>query len=298
MWQRVAGPAGPLNLKDRTALLVGPTSGIGEAMAHQLASAGATLILAGRDPVKLARLQEALRSKTSVHAVRLDLADLGSVAAAAREIHDRVAAIHVVIANAGVLYTGNEPQLTRDGFELTMGVNHLGNAALILAVQDLVRNAAPSRIVVVASEAHRRAGDAPIDDLTAGPDFSGLRAYSRSKLANILFARELARRLRPVGVTVYSAHPGVVDTPILNAFARSRFDRAGLRLARLLFLAPEQAARGILRVAADPTLQEPSGAYFELGKPNRGSEASNDPMLARQLWELTERVLTTRNFAH
>jgi NAD(P)-dependent dehydrogenase (short-subunit alcohol dehydrogenase family) len=122
-------------------------------------------------------------------------------------------------------------------------------------------------------------------------NFSGLRAYSRSKLANILFARELARRLQPAGVTVYAAHPGVVDTPILDAFARTRFDRAGLRLARMLFLAPDEAARGILRVAADPTMQEPSGSYFELGKPNRGSSLSNDPMLAQRLWELTERLL-------
>jgi NAD(P)-dependent dehydrogenase (short-subunit alcohol dehydrogenase family) len=293
MLQRVAGPAGPLNLRDKTVLLVGATSGIGEAMAHQLAAAGATLIIAGRDPGKLARLAQVLRSKASelVHTVRVDLADLGSVAAAAKEMHERVAAIHVLIANAGILYMGNERQLTRDGFELTMGVNHLGNAAFILAVQDLMRTAAPARIVVVASEAHRRAGDAPLDDLMGERNFSGLRAYSRSKLANILFARELARRLQPAGVTVYAAHPGVVDTPILDAFARTRFDRAGLRLARMLFLAPDEAARGILRVAADPTMQEPSGSYFELGKPNRGSSLSNDPMLAQRLWELTERLL-------
>ncbi len=293
MWQRVAGPAGPLNLKDRTVLIVGATSGIGEALAHQVAAAGATLIIAGRDLLKLARLAEALRSKTGalVHTVRIDLADLGSVSAAANEIRERVTAIHVLIANAGLLYVGNQPRLTRNGFELMMGVNHLGNAALILALQDLVQSAAPSRIVVVASEAHRRAGDAPFDDLMGGPSFSGLRAYSRSKLANVLFARELARRLQPAGVTVYAAHPGVVDTPILDAFARSRFDRAGLRLARLLFLAPEQAARGILRVAADPTVREPSGTYFELGKPNRGSDLSNDAMLAQRLWELTDRLL-------
>jgi NAD(P)-dependent dehydrogenase (short-subunit alcohol dehydrogenase family) len=298
MLQRVAGPAGPLNLRAKTALLVGATSGIGEALAHQLAASGAMLIIAGRDPGKLTWLADTLVSKASapVHAVRVDLADLGSIAAAAKEIHERVAAIDMLIANAGVLYMGSERQLTRDGFELTMGVNHLGNAALILAVQDLVRSAAPSRIVVVASEAHRRAGDAPLDDLMGEISFSGLRAYSRSKLANILFARELARRLQPAGVTVYAAHPGVVDTPILDAFARTRFDRAGLRLARLLFLPPERAARGILRVAADPTLQEPSGSYFELGKPNRGSGLSNDPMLGRQLWELTERLLKGRAF--
>lgn len=298
MLQRVAGPKGPLNLKNKTVLLVGPTSGIGEAMAHQLAVAGATLIIAGRDSTKLARLADALRANTTapVHAIRLDLADLGSVAAAAKEIHERVAAIDVLIANAGLLYMGNERQLTRDGFELTMGVNHLGNAALILAVEDLVRAAAPSRIVVVASEAHRRAGDAPLDDLMGEHNFSGVRAYSRSKLANILFARELARRLLPVGVTVYAAHPGVVDTPILDAFAKTRFDRAGLRLVRLLFLTPARAAQGILRVAADPTLTEPSGTYFELGKPNRGSDLSHDPILAGKLWEMTEQLLKRAGF--
>jgi retinol dehydrogenase-14 len=293
MLQRVAGPAGPLNLQNKTVLLVGPTSGIGEAMAHQLAAAGATLVLAGRDPEKLTRLADVLRPKANapVHTVRVDLADLSSVASAAEKMRRQVAAIHVLIANAGLLYTGKVRQFTLDGFELTMGVNHLGNAALILALQDLVQNAAPSRIVVVASEAHRRAGNAPLDDVMGERDFSGVRAYSRSKLANILFARQLARRLQPAGVTVYSAHPGVVNTPILDAFARTPFDRAGLRLARLLFLSPERAAQGILRVAADSTLQEPSGTYFELGKPNRGSHLSNDPLLAQQLWDLTERLL-------
>jgi NAD(P)-dependent dehydrogenase (short-subunit alcohol dehydrogenase family) len=300
MLQRVTGPAVPLNLTGKTALLIGATSGIGESMAHQLTAAGATLIIAGRDPDKLKRLADTLRSKKTsalVHAVRVDLADLASVAAAAAEIHERTTAIHVLIANAGVLYMGNERQLTRDGFEMTVGVNHIGNAALILALEDLVRAAAPSRIVVVASEAHRRVGDTPLDDLMGEHDFSGLRAYSRSKLANILFARQLASRLHSAGVTVYSAHPGVVDTPIVNAFAKTAFQRAGLRLVRLLFLKPEQAAQGILRVAADPTLKEPSGTYFELGRSNHGSNLSHDPALAQQLWQLTERWLKSAGFA-
>lgn len=294
MLQRVAVPAGPLNLKDRTVLLVGATSGIGEAMAHQLAAAGATLIIAGRDSIKLTRLAGVLSSKTAapVYTVCVDLADLGSIEAAAKEIHERFAAIHVLIANAGVLYMGNKRQFTRDGFELMVGVNHIGNAALILLLEDLLRAAAPSRIVVIASEAHRRAGAAPFDDLMGDHDFSGMRAYSRSKLANILFARELARRLLPTGVTVYAAHPGVVDTPIVDAFARTRFDKAGLRLVRKLFLKPERAAQGILRVAADPMMKEPSGTYFELGKPNRGSQLANDAALARDLWDKTQRFLT------
>lgn len=296
MLQRITGPERPLHLEEKTVLIVGATSGIGEAMAHQLAGTGARLVLTGRDPLKLQQLASALRSKEarSVHTVCLDLADLQSVAAAAKEIHDLVESIHVLIANAGVLYVGSQRQLTRDGFELTMGVNHLGNAALILALTDLVCAAAPSRIVVIASEAHRRAGNTPPDDLMGEREFSGIQAYCQSKLANILFARDLARRLKTVGVKVYSAHPGVVNTPIINAFAQNGFARAGLRLVRRLMLTPEQAAQGILRVAADPTIGEPSGTYFELGRPNRGSKMSNDPVLARNLGDITLRLLGDR----
>lgn len=299
MLQRITGPGRPLNLQDKTVLLVGATSGIGEATAHQLAGTGARLVIAGRDPQKLTQLANDLRSKEarSVDTVCVDLADLQSVAAAAAEIQRLVKSIHVLIANAGVLYVGNQPQFTRDGFELTMGVNHLGNAALILALADLVCIAAPSRIVVIALEAHRRAGDVPLDELVDANlmrqrAFSGTRAYCQSKLANILFARDLARRLQTAGVKVYSAHPGVVSTPIIDAFAQNAFTRAGLRLARMLMLTPEQAAQGILRVAADPAVDEPGGTYFEPGRPNRGSNLSNDPELARKLADITVRLLS------
>jgi NAD(P)-dependent dehydrogenase (short-subunit alcohol dehydrogenase family) len=284
MLQRVLGPG-----------VVGATSGIGEAIAHQLADANATFLVAGRDPTKLARLAGALRykSRAPVHAIEVDLADLGSIAAAAQAIRSLVPGIHILIANAGVLYMGKERQLTRDGFELTVGVNHLGNAALILALAEQLRVAAPSRVVILSSEAHRHAGKAPLDDLMGERNFSGVQAYSRSKLANLLFARELARRWLANGISVYAAHPGVVDTGLLNAFTRNRFDRFGLRVARLLFLSPERAAQGILRIAADPTLQVPSGSYFELGRPKPGSPGSNDPNAAARLWEMTASLLAS-----
>jgi NAD(P)-dependent dehydrogenase (short-subunit alcohol dehydrogenase family) len=295
MLQRVTGPKASPDLRGKTALIVGATSGIGEEIARAIAAAGAALVITGRDPQKLDRVARSLSSLTAqrVRTICFDLADLKSVAAAAQALRAELKAIHLLIANAGLLYMGNERRFTRDGFELTIGVNHLGNAAFILGMQDLIRAGAPSRVVVVASEAHRRAGADPFSDMMGERRFSGLHAYSRSKLANILFSRELARRMEPEGVTVYAAHPGVVDTPILDAFVRTRFARATMPLVRRFFLTPQQAAQGILRVAADPTQDAASGSYFELGRINRGSEQSNDVELARRLWDTTQQLLAT-----
>ena len=292
--QRVTGPAQPPDLKGRTALLVGATSGVGEGLAHQLVDSGATLVLAGRDQAKLDALVNTLRSRATapVHTVLADLADLNSIARACQEVHGLVTDLDLLIANAGVLYMGTQRQLTRQGFELTMGVNHLGNAAVALATEDLLRAATRARVVIVASEAHRRARGLPLDDLMGEHGFSGIRAYNRSKLANILFARELARHLSSSGVTVYSAHPGAVDTRMLTGpFEERWLGRMLLPLVRTALLTPAEAAKGIMRVAADPTLAEPSGSYFEYGRPNRGSELSNDPALARGLWVRTQQLL-------
>ncbi len=294
MLHRVVGSERPVNLEGKTVVIVGASSGIGEATARQVAAAGARLVITGRNMMKLEQLASALRSSTAerVHTVYLDLTDLNSVVAAARRIHEVVDVIHILVANAGVLYMGSKRQVTPDGWELMMGVNHVGNAALILALKDLVCAAAPSRIAIVSSIAHQGAGTAPLDDLMSERGFSGMQAYGRSKLANILFARELGRRWQSAGVTVYAVHPGATNTPIMSAFAGNWISSIIMRLIRSLILTPEQAAQGILRVAADPALDEPTGTYFERGRPKPGSELSNDPVLARNLWDVTLRLLS------
>lgn len=292
--QKVSGPSQKPDLKNKTVLLVGPTSGVGEALAHQLADANANLVLAGRSPEKLAALKNSLQRKTtaSVQTVQVDLANLNSIKHAAAELNASVSRIDLLIANAGVLYLGSERRFTDDGFELCMGVNHLGNAALILAVEDLIKIAAPARVVIVASEAHRRAGAQLIEDLMSERKFTDRKAYSRSKLANILFARELARQWQSSGVIVYSAHPGGVDTPMMDTTANANaFTRTLKLLLASALISADEAATGIMRIATDPAVNEETGTYFELGRANRGSEQSRDVALAQQLWQKTGELL-------
>lgn len=292
--QNVTGPTQKLDLTNKTVLLVGATSGIGEALAHQCAEANANLLIAGRSPEKLAVLESTLKRKTtaSVKTVLIDLANLSSIKLAATELHERIKSIDLFIANAGVIYSGKVPRFTDDGFELSMGVNHLGNAALILGVEDLIKASSAARVVVVASNAHRRDGDKLVDDLMCNHGFSGRKAYSRSKLANILFARELARQWKASGVKVYSVHPGAADTPMVDAIVGTGWFAPVLKaLMRSLFITADEAAKGVLRIAVDPTVNEESGTYFELGRANRGSELSHDSALARQLWQKTGELL-------
>ena len=199
--QRVTGPAQPPDLKGKTALLVGATSGVGEALAHQLVESRATLVIAGRDQVKLDALVNTLRSRATapVLTILADLADLNSIVRACQEVHGLVTDLDLLIASAGVLYMGTQRQLTRQGLELTMGVNHLGNAAVALATEDLLRAATRARVVIVASEAHRRAKGLPLDDLMGEHGFSGIRAYNRSKLANILVRTRAGKASQLIG---------------------------------------------------------------------------------------------------
>lgn len=278
-----------------TTLIVGPTSGIGEALAYQLAATGTRLLLAGRDAGKLDALAAKLRDQhdATVDTVVVDLASLASIANAAESIRQKASVIQLMIANAAVLYTGKQRQFTRDGFELCIGVNHLGNAALILALKEQLQ-AAPARLVIVASEAHRRAGGLPLEDLQFEHNFSSILAYNRSKLCNILFARELARHWASTGITVYSAHPGAVKTPMMRTSAQVLRARILIAILSPLLLEPDEAARGILRVAAEPKLKEPSGSYFELGRFNQGGALSLDRELAAGLWTRTLELIGYR----
>ena len=189
---------------------------------------------------------------------------------------------------------GKPRTTTVDGYETTFAVNHLGHALLVGRLEDRVVASAPSRVVVVASEAHRRShGGLDFDDLMLERGaFRPRLAYSRSKLANILFTRELARRLAGTGVDVNAVHPGGVDTPMM----RANFEHPAMRalyppLRRFLFIAPENAAAGVLRVALDPQLAGTTGDYFELGVEKEPADPARDDEAARRLWSYTGGVV-------
>jgi retinol dehydrogenase-14 len=286
--QRVTTLSRPVHLMGKTALVVGATAGIGRATAEQLARAGATTILTGHDAVKLAAVATELAAFAPgrIRTECVDLADLASIRSAATALCAAYTQLDIVIANASVMAPGKHRTFTHDGFEMTFGVNHLGNAALLLGLERPIRSAKAGRVVIVASEAHRRAGDLPLDDLMGDRSFGGTRAYARSKLANILFARQLAERW--TGTTIYAAHPGVVLTDMMRtATGQNMLFRLIFRLMQSKLLSPSQAAAGLVRIAIDPDLEARSRSYFELGRPDTPGRLTNDLKLARGLFERT-----------
>jgi NAD(P)-dependent dehydrogenase (short-subunit alcohol dehydrogenase family) len=273
-------------------VITGATSGIGGAIARELAMRGAQLILLARDEAKaqvtateLATLPGAAGSPDIV---RCDLADLGSVRRAAGVLHDRYDAISVLINNAGM--RSFTPATTVDGFEQMMGTNHLGPFLLTNLLLDLLTSAAQARAVITASEAHRLGGRVDLTRL-AEPVVSGPlgaeRRYSRSKLMNILFTQELAERLGDSTVTVNCFCPGAVATGLVR---ETRFLDLGARLLSRtpLIRTPEQGARMGVRLVLDPTLGETTGQFFT-STPGLGRlapiSARADREYQRQAWE-------------
>jgi NAD(P)-dependent dehydrogenase (short-subunit alcohol dehydrogenase family) len=295
--QRVQALAELPDLTGRVTMVTGGTDGVGRALAEQLARSGAVTLLTARDAAKGKRVANEIKSATrneGVHVVGLDLADLSSVREAAADTLRRFDRLDLLVANAGYQEAGGGRVETAQGFEMTFGVNHLGHALLIGLLEEQLKASAPSRVVIVASEAHRRSrGGLDFDDLmmTRGK-FQGGLAYARSKLANILYARELSNSLSGTNVTVHAAHPGGVDTPMMRQHFRGPVMHSlylALRTAQLI--TPEDAAAGLLRVATDPELVAPSGQYFECGIHKRPKPMAEDDDAARRLWSITQDLL-------
>ncbi len=289
--QRVASLEQDVDARGRTAIVTGGTDGIGRCLAHRLASRGARVVIAARDLRKCETVARELQRETgsaTIECVRLDLSDLSSVRAAIAEINARLVRLDLLVCNAGANFsgTGSSRTETADGFESTAGVNHFGHAALTLGVAPMLRLDGGARVVMVASDVHKwaRAGD--LEDLDFRHGYSPGRAYGASKLANVLFARALAKR-EPV-LEVYAAHPGAVDTKMLRRY----FDRPALRwflplARRFALLTPDEAAAGLERVALMPDLGVPSGRYFERGVPAKASRVGRDDQRADRLWSAT-----------
>lgn len=281
----------------RTVLVTGATSGLGLASATALARAGARVLMGARDA---GRGRAALAQVPGGELVVLDLADLDSVRRAAADVRQRTGdALHVLMNNAGVM--GLPPGITVDGFETQIGTNHLGHAALTWLLMPALRRAGGARVVTLSSLAHRGPG-LDVDDLHfARRAYTGSQAYSQSKLANLLFAAELDRRLRRCGDDVISvaAHPGLTDTALLSSSVRARSGaRLLLPLARVVNLVTTQrVGRGVLpQLHAATSPQVVGGDYVGPGglgetrgrpAPARRSARARDADLAARLWEVT-----------
>jgi retinol dehydrogenase-12 len=268
------------DLRGKVYVVTGANTGIGKATAEELARRGGHLFLAGRSEGRTAPAIDEIRRATGnekVEFLLLDLADPASVRAAAKAFLSRGLPLHGLVNNAGL---AGQRGLTKDGFELGFGTNHLGPFLLTLLLLDRLKQSAPSRIVNVASRAHH--GATAIDwEALRRPTAStgGLGEYSVSKLANVLFTKELARRLDGTGVTAYALHPGVVATDIWRELPW------GLRhLAKLFMISPEEGARTTLHCATSPEAGAESGLYYDRCKVLHPSRTAQDPALAAELW--------------
>jgi retinol dehydrogenase-12 len=280
-----------MDLTGRTCMVTGATSGIGRAAAFGLARLGRpSLVLVARSRDKGEATAEAIRRETGCRDVDLLQADLSSQAEIRRAAGEFLATgrpLHVLLNNAGVLLLRREE--TVDGIERTFAVNHLGYFLLTNLLLDRIRESAPARIVNVASAAHASAGG-PLDfgDLESRRRYRMMEVYGKSKLANILFTRELARRLEGTGVTANCLHPGFVG----SNFARNNgvIASAVMWLSRAFARTPEQGADTAVWLCASPEVDGVSGQYFADRAqrwPKRYAQRDED---ARRLWEVSERM--------
>jgi NAD(P)-dependent dehydrogenase (short-subunit alcohol dehydrogenase family) len=268
----------------KVVVVTGGTSGIGEAAAVRLADMGARLVLIARDAAR----GEATLGKLAGRDHRVHIADLSSIAATRRVAADVAGAeprIDVLINNAGALF--NTRRLSPDGLEMTFAVNHMAYFVMTQGLRERLVGSAPARIVNTASGAHFGAR-LDFDDLQSEHGYSGFAVYGRSKLANVLFTRELARRLAGTGVTANCLHPGFVAT---------RFgDRSGglmqaiMPVARLGAISPQTGAETIVHLAASPKVEGMSGLYFYKCAVQAPSAEAQDDGAAARLWAESERL--------
>ena len=276
-----------VSMKGKTCLVTGATAGIGEITARELARMGARVVLVGRSPERCAAATQRIRAQTGATAVESLVADLSSQAEVRRlaeEVRGRCDRLDVLVNNAGAMYL--ERRESVDGIELTMALNHLSYFLLTNALLDLVRAGSPARIVNVASDAHKGAS-IDFDDLQTRRGYSGWRTYQRSKLANILFTHELARRLEGTGVTVNTLHPGFVRT----SFFKDLGGWVGFIIklgASLVAITPEEGAKTTIHLASSPEVEGVTGRYFVKSRPATSSPQSRDRDAAERLWKVSE----------
>ncbi len=268
----------------KTVLITGGNSGIGIIAARALAAAGAQVVPACRDSDKTQAALSAINAEGGPAATNLpvDLASLASVRGLADAFEARYPRLDVLVNNAGTFPP--RQQFTRDGFEMQFGVNHLAHFLLTNLLLERLQASAPARVVTVTSTLHRK-GMLDFDSFRGAARYSAQAAYNQSKLANVLFAVELAERLRGSGVTSNCLHPGAVATDITRGLPWLVRKAIGL-----LFISPEKGARTTIMLSSDPALAEVTGAYYDQCKPADCSVHAQDAALRARLWEASLRM--------
>ena len=277
------------DIAGKTVVVTGATRGIGLGASVELAAMGARVVVIGRDVERTRDALDQVRAASRVEPFSLlcDFESQASIRALATELLARCERIDVLVNNAGTVNATR--RLTVDGIEATFAVNHLGYFLLTNLLLDRLRASAPARIVTVASRGHRF-GTMDLGDPGYERGYQIMRAYNRSKLANVLFSNELARRLEGSGVTSNSLHPGGVATNIWSG--APGWAQPLLSVLVKPFLVPvEQGARTIVLAAVDPALSGVTGRYFSRGRPGAMSRRARDEELAARLWALSAELV-------
>lgn len=278
-------------LEGKVVVITGANTGIGKETAIDLAKRGAEkVIIACRDMEKAnAAVKDIIESSGNENVVcmKLDLSDSKSIREFAEAINKDEPKLNILINNAGVMVCPFGK--TADGFEMQIGVNHLGHFLLTYLLLDLIKKSAPARIINVSSMAHSW-GSINLEDLNSEKHYDKNKAYAQSKLANVLFTRSLAKRLEGTGVTTYSLHPGVVQTELWRHLN-------GVQQFFMKMISPftknsVQGAQTTIYCAVDPSLEKESGGYYSDCAPANCSAAAKDDNVAEKLWELSCSLLS------
>ncbi|GAB3571355.1 SDR family oxidoreductase [Hymenobacter daeguensis] len=287
------------NLQNQIVLVTGATSGIGEVTATALAKMGAHVVLLARSADKAAATQQKIKAAAGhdqVDVLLADLADLGQVRRAAAEFKARYPRLDVLVNNAGLIL-GAERRRSPDGYELGLATNHLGPFLLTSLLFDKLQASPAARVVNVASTVYRMARP-DFADFQSEKNYGALAVYANTKLYNIMFTQELARRLRAHGianVTTNALHPGVVA----SSFGSGAHGLMSVlvQLGRPFMISPEQGAETNIFLASAPEVATISGGYFDKKKAVPVKSSFNTPENARRLWELSEQLTETKLLA-
>lgn len=272
-------------MQGKRILMTGGNSGIGLVAARELAGMGAEVVLACRDSEKTAEALKVIGEGAAIPPINLpvDLASLHSVRELAANFLERYNRLDVLVNNAG-LFPARQ-QMTEDGFEMQMGVNHLSHFLLTNLLLDCLKASVPSRVISVSSTLHKKS-DMDFDTFRGFDKYNASTAYNQSKLANVMFAMELARRLEGTGVTSNVLHPGAVKTDIVRDLPWIVRVIIGM-----IFISPEKGAQTTIMLASDPSLEDCSGKYYDQCELATYARLADDEELRTRLWDLSAELV-------
>ena len=277
-------------MQGKTVVVTGGTSGIGEVAAVRLAEQGARIVLIARDPKRAEVTMGMLRTANASSVHNVHYGDLSAIADARRvagEVAAAEAKIDVLVNNAGAVFLARKT--SSDGLEMTFATNHMNYFVVTNVLLDRLKATPGARIVCTASDAHK-SGRLDFDDLQSEKSYSSFRAYGTSKLCNILFTRELARRLDGTGVTANCLHPGFVGTRFGQNNATNTFMKLLARTIMTFGISPEEGAKTIIHLASSPDVATISGEYFYKCKVAEPTLAAQDDDAAKRLWDVSAKL--------